>query len=100
MSSTFFLLQNIHNTFKLRVRSNSSRLSQNHPSLNINLLNTSQQQTHIITSHSIVQNLLKHFHSRHCSAPRFPQTNKVNYITNLNKPPFNSSGGNCSTTSD
>ena len=98
--ATLFLLQDIHNCRKLGVRGNGSWLRQNHPSLNISLLNTPKQQPHIVPSQSLVQNLLKHLHPSHSGVPSFLQTNNVNRLSNLNGTPLNTASSHGSTSSD
>ncbi|WZY85243.1 hypothetical protein YC2023_031627 [Brassica napus] len=75
MPPTFLLLQHIHNRLKLSMRSNTPRLSQHHPPLNISLLNTPKQQPNVIPSQSLIKNLLKHLNTSNSIVPSLPQPN-------------------------
>jgi len=94
---TFLLLQHINNGHELGVRRNGPRLRQNHPSLNVHLLNPSQQQPHVVPRHRLVQNLLEHLHAGHRRVPRFPQAHKVNGLTNFDRPTLHSPRRHCAT---
>ena len=90
VSPTFLLLQNINNGLELRVGRNGARLCQNHPSLNVHLLNPSEQQPHVVPRQRLVKNLLEHLHACHRRVPRFPQTHKVNGVANFYRPTLHS----------
>src|SRR5690606_15823858 len=48
VTSTFFFFQDIHLSFEFSVRSDRTCFSDNHTSLDIGFLDTSQQQTYVI----------------------------------------------------
>ena len=55
MTTTFFFLQDINLSFELRVSLNLTRLTQNHTAFDFVFVDTTQQQTNIITSFTLIQ---------------------------------------------
>jgi hypothetical protein len=63
MSTTFLLIQNVHFSLKLLVGLHGTRLSQDLTTQDILTLYTTQQNTNVVTSNTLIQRLLEHFNS-------------------------------------
>ena len=63
MTTTFFFLQDINLSLKLRMRFNLTRFTKNHTTFDFILIDTTKQQTNIITSFTFIQQLAEHFNT-------------------------------------
>src|SRR5690606_18162705 len=63
MTSTFFFFQNINFGFELSVRSDRSRFCDNHTTTNRRFIDTTKQQTYVISRFTSVKYFTEHFNS-------------------------------------
>src|ERR1019366_8097704 len=63
MTSAFFLAQHVNVALEVGVRSNRSRLRQNHSALHIFLRNATQQDASIVARQPLIQLLLEHLYA-------------------------------------
>ncbi|CAB4591678.1 unannotated protein [freshwater metagenome] len=100
MTATLILIQHIHLTLKVGVRSNRTRLTQNLTTLNIFLLRSTKKSTNIVASLTLVKKLAEHFHTSAHRFLRITQTNDLYFITSMNTTLLNLASHNSSTTSN
>lgn len=63
VTTTLFFRQNVNLSFEFSVRLNRTWLTDYHTSTDLIFINTSQQQTYVITSLTSVKDLTEHFHT-------------------------------------
>ncbi len=63
MTTTLFLLQYIDRSLEVIVRSNSTWVYNNHTTLNLCLINTTEKQTYVITCLTFCENLTEHLNT-------------------------------------
>src|SRR5690606_22916116 len=65
VAAALFLGQHVDLGLELRVRLDRARLRQHHPALDLVLAHAPQQQTHVVTRTTLVEQLAEHLHTRH-----------------------------------
>jgi hypothetical protein len=68
VTATLFLAQYINLTLELGMRSDRTGFAKHHPAADLVLFNTTQQQTGIVTSFTLIQQLAEHFDTRYRGA--------------------------------
>ena len=63
MAAAFFLLEHVHLTLELGVRGDGTGLHEHHAALDVFLLDAPQQQTNVVASHALIEQLAEHFHT-------------------------------------
>ena len=63
VTTTLFLLQHVDRCLEALVRSDNSGVSDNHTTLNVLLVDTTEQQTYVVTSFALVKNLAEHLNT-------------------------------------
>src|SRR6185369_8313190 len=81
--SSLFLRQHIYLCFELRVRRDRTRLCYHLPSLDLFSLNPSQQQPHVVSRHSRVQQLLEHLNAGHYRLSRVLNSDDLDFFSDL-----------------
>ena len=101
VTTTFFFLQDIHLSFEFRVRSYLTRVADYHTTFDFVLVDTTEEETYVITSFSLIEEFAEHFHTGN---NRFlaigTETDDLNLIAHFDNTSFDTSGGNSTTTSD
>ena len=100
VTTTFFFLQNVDRSLKLRVRLNLTGLTEYHTALDFVLIDTTQQQTYVITSFTFIQQLAEHFNASYNRLLIFTQTKDFNFVTNLDNTSFDTTSSYSTTTRD
>ena len=100
MTATFFFLQHIDRSLKVIVRSDSTRMYNYHTALNFSLIDTTEQQTYVVTSLTFSQVLAEHFHTGDNRFLIFTKTEQLNFVTNLTNTRLNTTRSNSTTASD
>ncbi|HVU94949.1 MAG TPA: hypothetical protein VHE34_06975 [Puia sp.] len=101
VTATFFLAQNVHFTLELGVRSDGAGFAKNHTTTDLGLFNTTEQQTGIVTSFTLIQQLTEHFNTRYRGAQRsILQTNDLDSFTYLDTATLDTTRSNRTTTRD
>ena len=98
MTTTLFLLQNIDRSLEVIVRSNSSWVYYNHTTLNLSFINTTKEETYVITSLTLCKVLTEHLHTSDDRLLIFTKTEELNLITNLTDTSLNTTRSNSTTT--
>ncbi len=100
MTTTFFFFQNIDRSFEFRVRFNLTRFTKNHTAFDFILINTTKQQTNVITSFTLIQQFAEHFNTSYNRFLIFTQTEDFNFVTYMNDTSFDKTSSNSTTTSN
>src|SRR5690606_22692242 len=100
VTTTLLLRQNVHLRLELRVRRDRARLRKNHPTLDLVLVHTTQQQPHIVPSHTLVQDLPEHLHTRHHRLLLRTKPHQLHFLTHLDPAPLHSTRRHRPTTRD
>ena len=93
VATALFLLQHIHLTFELGVGLDRIGLHQHHATLDIFLLDTAQQQAHVVTCHALVEQLAEHLHAGHGGFAGVPDAHDLHGFTHLHLAALDSAGG-------
>src|SRR5690554_1865666 len=100
VTTTFFLAQNVHLTFKLGVRCDRTRLGQNLTTLNVLTLGTTQQYTHVLTCAAFVKQLAEHLNTSTDRLGGVFETDNLKLFTDLDDTALNTTGHYRTTTRD
>ncbi|KAH3664820.1 hypothetical protein OGATHE_003635 [Ogataea polymorpha] len=102
VSSSLLLGQNVHGGQELLVGLEGANLGKNHTSLKLLSLNTSQQNTWSVSSHSLVKLLVVHFDTSHCGLERSGvlASDNLNFLTLLQHTSLDSTRNNSTSTRD
>ena len=99
VTTTFFFLQDIHLSFEFRVRSYLTRVADYHTTFDFVLVDTTEEETYVITSFSLIEEFAEHFHTGN---NRFlaigTETDDLNLITYFDDTGFDTTGSNSTTT--
>jgi len=83
------------------VRLDRTRLTQYHTAFYVSFVDTTKQQTYVVTSLAFVQNLMEHFNTGTYGFLTFrTQTNQLHFIASVNDTSFNTTSSHSTTTSD
>ena len=77
VTTTFFFLQDINLSFEFRVRFNLTWFTKNHTTFDFVLVDTTEQQTYVVTSFTLIQQLAEHFNTSYNRLLVFTQTERV-----------------------
>jgi len=101
MTTTFFFLQDVNGSLELGMRSYLARVGDNHTTFDFVFVNTTEQQTYVVTSLTFVKNLAEHFHTGNDGFLAFcAQTDDLNFFTRLDDTGFDTASSHGTTTSD
>ena len=100
MATTFFLSKNVDRSLELLVRFDNTRVSNYHTTLDFFLVDTTEQQTYVVTSFTCRKSLTEHLNTCYNRLLVFAKTEQLNFVTNLNDTSLNTTSSNSTTTSD
>ena len=100
VTTTFFLLEDIDRSLERLVRFDNTRVGDNHTTLDFLLVDTTEEETYVITSFTLIEELAEHFHTSYNRLLVFTETEDLNFVTNLNDTSFYTTSSNSTTTSD
>src|SRR5690606_4105687 len=101
MTTTFCLRQYINFGLEFSVRSYRTWFTDNHTTTDIGFLNTTQQQTHVVTSFTVIHNLTEHFHPCYGRLQVLGTHSKdLNRITRVNHTTLDTASGYRTTSGD
>ena len=100
MTTTLFLLQHIDRCLEVIVRSDGTRVHNNHTTLNFVLIDTTEEQTNVITSLTLRQSLTEHLNTSDDRLLILTEAKELNLITNLTLTSLDTTSSNSTTTSD
>ncbi len=82
------------------MRSDSSGVSDNHTTLHLVLVDTTEEQTYVIASFTFVKDLTEHLDTSDDRLLVFTETKDLNFVTYLNDTSLDTTGSNGTTTCD
>ena len=100
MTTTLFLLQYIDLSLKLLEWLNLTRMAKYHTTLNLSLVNTTEKQTYIITSLTLIKELAEHLNTCNNRLLVLTKTKEFNLITNMDDTSLDTTCSNSTTTCD
>jgi len=100
VTTTFFFLQDIDRSLELAVGLNNSGVADNHTTLDILLVDTTEEKTYVVTSFALIEELAEHFDTGYNRLHVCAKTHDLNFVTNLHDTSFDTTGSNCTTTGD
>ena len=98
VTATFFLLQDINRSFELAVGLNNTRVADYHTTLDFLLIDTTEEQTYVVTGFALIEELAEHFNTGNGRLEVSTKTHDLNFVTNLYDAGFDTTGGNSTTT--
>ena len=100
VTATFFFLQDINLSLKFRVRFNLSRVADYHTTFDFVLVDTTEQQTYVVTSFAFVKNLTEHFNTGYNRFLVGTQTQDLYLVANFYATGLDTTRSNSTTTSN
>jgi hypothetical protein len=100
VTTTFFLLEDVDLSLEVIVGSYSAGLAENHTTLDFILVNTTEEETDVITGFTFIEELAEHFNTGNDSLLILTETEELNFVTYVNDTSFDTTGSNCATTGD
>ena len=101
VTAAFFLAQNVNLTLELGVRSDRAGFAKDHAATDLGLFNTTEEQTGVVTSFTLIEQLTEHFNTRDGRAKRsILQTNDLDGFTHLDTATLDTTRSNGTTTRD
>ena len=104
VTATFFFAQYINFTLEFKVRVYRTWLANNHTTTDGFFVDTTQEDTGVVTSFTAVKQLAEHFYTRYRRFQWFfaffLHTDDLNWITNVDNATLNTASSNSTTTSD
>ena len=89
MTAAFILRQNVHLTLEVGVRRDRTRLGQNLTALNFFTLRAAKQNTNVVASLTLIEQLAEHFNARAGRLRRRLHAHDFNFVANLDHAAFN-----------
>ena len=100
VTTTFFFLQDINLSLEFRVGFYLSRVADYHTTFDFVLVDTTEQQTYVVTSFTLIQQLAEHFNTSYNRLLVFTQTEDFNFVTYMDNTSFDTTSSYSTTTSD
>ena len=101
VTSTFLFLQDINRSLELAVRFHNTRVSEDHTTANFVFVDTTEEQTYVITSLTLVEEFTEHLNAGNDRLLAFcTETDQLNLITYFYDTRLNTTGSNSTTTGD
>ena len=100
MTTTLFLLQYIDRCLEVIVRSDSTWVHNNHTTLNLSLIDTTEEETYVVTSLTSWKVLTEHLNTSDNRLLVLTETEQLNLITYLTDTSFDTTCSNSTTTCD
>ena len=100
VTATFFLLEDVDLSLEVSVWSYRTWLAENHTTLNLVLIDTTEEKTNVITSLTLIEELTEHLNTCYNSQLVSAKTEELNLITDVNDTCLDTASSNCTTTCD
>ena len=100
VTTTFFLLEDVDRSLELLVGLDNTGVGDHHTTLDFLLVDTTEEETNVVTSFTLIEELAEHFHTSYNRLLVFTETEDLNFVTNLNDTSFYTTSSNSTTTSD
>ena len=98
VTATFLFLKDVDLSFELAVGLNNSRMADNHTTLDIFLIDTTEKKTYVITGFTLIEELTEHLNTGNNRLEVSAKTHNLNFVTYLNDTSFDTTGSNSTTT--
>src|SRR5262245_13377250 len=98
MTATFFLSKNINFAVKFSMRRNRPWFGQNLTALNIFALNTTKQNTNVITGLTLIKLFFKHLNAGYDTFSGCTNTNNFNFFVDFYNTLLDAAGSNSTAT--
>ena len=100
MTTTLFLLQYIDRSLELLERLDLTWMAEYHTTLDLVLVDTTEQQTYVITSLTLVKDLTEHLNTSYNWLLILTETEQLNLITYVDNTSLDTTSSNSTTTCD
>ena len=100
MTTTFFFTEDINLSIEFGVRFDRTGLGDNLTTFDGGFVDTSQENTDVVSGDSFVHGLLVHLYTSDNGLTGFSQTDDFNFITDFDLTTFDTTGGDGTTTGD
>ena len=98
VTATFFFLQDIDRSLELGVGLNDTGVADNHTALDVFLVDTTEEETNVVTGFTLIEELAEHFDTSYGGLHVCAKTHNLNFVADLNDTGFDTTGGNSTTT--
>ena len=82
------------------MRSDNTRVSDYHTTLHFLLIDTTEEETYVITSLTLIKNLAEHLNACYNRLLVLTKTEELNFVTNLHNTSLDTASSHCTTTCD
>ena len=86
VTAAFFLLQDINRSFELAVGLNYTRVADYHTALDVLLIDTTEEQTYVVTSLALIEELAEHFNTGNGGFEVCAKTRSEEHTSELQSP--------------
>ena len=100
VTTTFFLLEDVDRSLELLIWLDFTWLTENHTTLNLVLVDTTEEETYVITSLTLIEELTEHLNTCYSRVLILTETEELNWVTYMDNTCFDTTCSNCTTTSD
>ncbi len=100
MTATFFFLEDVDRSLELVVGFDDTRVADYHTTLDVFLVDTTEEQTYVITGFTFVKNLTEHLNTGNGGFEVSTKTHDLYFVTHFYNAGFDTAGSNCTTTCD
>ncbi len=100
VTTTLFLLQDVDLSLEVIVRSYAVWLAKNHTALNLVLVDTTEEQTNVITSLTTIEELAEHLNASYDGELVSAKTKELYLIVEVNNTSLDTASSNSTTTSN
>ena len=100
VTTTFLFSQDVNLSLEFVVWLNTTRVANNHTTLDFLLVDTTEEKTYVIASFTLIEELTEHFNTGNNRLQCSAKTHDLNFVTNLNDTSFDTTSCNSTTTSN
>ncbi len=100
VTATLLLLKDVDLSLEVIVWGNAVWLAENHTTLNLLLVDTTEEKTNVITSLTLIEELTEHLNAGNNGELVSAEAEELYLITNVNDTSLDTAGSNSTTTSD
>ena len=100
VTTTLFLLQDVDRSLEVIVGLDNTRVADYHTTLDGLIVNTAEQQTNVVTSFTLIEDLAEHLNAGNYRLHLGTQTHDLNLVADLNDTSLDTTGSNGATASD
>jgi len=100
VTATLFLLEDVDLSLEVVVRSNAVGLAEHHTTLNLVLVNATEEKTNVVTSLALIEELAEHLDASNDGETISAKAKELYLVTNLNDTGLDTASSNGATTGD